>query len=147
MEALWTRFFPLTRELRKLLHEDKILGSIKRVMADFSVPVVSKNHRLHDAMLGGGALLDLGIYPLQWVYLVLFDHPENDRQRPRINAAMLMSDIANVDEHTTVALTFDKLRASGVISTSMAVKTPSPYSVAILGEKVRPILVAVKSVN
>jgi predicted dehydrogenase len=67
MEAVWTRFFPISREIQRLVHEEKVLGDIRRVYADLSMPF-EKNpkSRLYNPELGGGALLDLGIYPFTW---------------------------------------------------------------------------------
>ncbi|HMK10485.1 MAG TPA: Gfo/Idh/MocA family oxidoreductase [Acidimicrobiales bacterium] len=73
MEALWSRFLPAYRLLADLLHEGKI-GEPLLVEADFGfrVPVMPE-HRLFDLAQGGGALLDLGIYPLQLCSMVLGD--------------------------------------------------------------------------
>jgi predicted dehydrogenase len=71
MEAMWSRFLPAYRRLRELLDEGRI-GQPLVVEADFGfrVPVISE-HRLFDLALGGGALLDLGIYPVQLCAFVL----------------------------------------------------------------------------
>jgi predicted dehydrogenase len=71
MAAMWTRFLPAYRLLADLLAEDRI-GTPLVVEADFGfrMPVLPE-HRLFDRRLGGGALLDLGIYPLQLASLVL----------------------------------------------------------------------------
>jgi predicted dehydrogenase len=71
MEALWSRFLPAYRRLRQLLDEDRI-GQPLLVEADFGFRVpVSAEHRLFNLALGGGALLDLGIYPVQLCAFVL----------------------------------------------------------------------------
>lgn len=71
MEAMWTRFFPLMARLRELLAEGA-LGQLKMVRADFShsAPYDPRN-RFFDPHLGGGALLDLGIYPISLASMVL----------------------------------------------------------------------------
>lgn len=71
MEAMWSRFLPAYRMLVEVLGEGRI-GEPLVVEADFGfrMPVVP-DHRLFDAALGGGALLDLGIYPVQLCTLVL----------------------------------------------------------------------------
>jgi predicted dehydrogenase len=71
MEAMWTRFLPAYRLLAELLAQGRI-GEPLLVEADFGfrMPVLP-DHRLFDRRLGGGALLDLGIYPLQLASLVL----------------------------------------------------------------------------
>jgi predicted dehydrogenase len=71
MEALWSRFLPPYRRLRDLLDEGRI-GEPLLVEADFGFRVpVAAEHRLFAPALGGGALLDLGIYPVQLCALVL----------------------------------------------------------------------------
>jgi predicted dehydrogenase len=71
MEAMWTRFLPAYRVLRDLLAEGRI-GEPRLVEADFGFRVpVAAEHRLFAPELGGGALLDLGVYPVQLCSLVL----------------------------------------------------------------------------
>jgi predicted dehydrogenase len=76
MEALWSRFLPSYRALVDVLAEGRI-GEPLHVEADFGfrVPTMPE-HRLFDPALGGGALLDLGIYPLQLCSLVLGGPPD-----------------------------------------------------------------------
>jgi hypothetical protein len=67
MEAVWTRFFPISKEIQRLIHEEKVLGEIRRVFADLSMVFKrDPNSRLYSPDLAGGALLDLGIYPFTW---------------------------------------------------------------------------------
>ncbi len=64
MEAVWMRFFPLMARLREWLAEEK-LGKIHFMSADFGFNFdFNATSRLFDPALGGGALLDLGIYPI-----------------------------------------------------------------------------------
>jgi predicted dehydrogenase len=71
MEAMWSRFLPAYRALAGVLGERRI-GEPLLVEADFGfrLPVMPE-HRLFAPHLGGGALLDLGIYPIQLCSLVL----------------------------------------------------------------------------
>ena len=71
MEALWSRFLPAYRVVADLLRNGRI-GEPLVVEADFGfrVPLMPE-HRLFDLAQGGGALLDLGIYPLQLCSMVL----------------------------------------------------------------------------
>ncbi|KAI0886967.1 NAD(P)-binding protein [Annulohypoxylon maeteangense] len=70
MEAMWTRFFPLTRKLLSLLHEEKAIGEIYRVFCDFAlnqnISSLGPESRLKNPALGAGTLLDIGIYSLTW---------------------------------------------------------------------------------
>src|SRR5690606_28128641 len=71
MEALWSRFLPAYELLRRVLEEGRI-GEPQLVEADFGFHLpFDRDHRLYDPERGGGALLDLGIYPLQLATLVL----------------------------------------------------------------------------
>ena len=71
MEAIWSRFLPAYVILGELLAESAI-GEVDSVDADFGLQFPwDPSHRLFDLALGGGALLDLGIYPLQLASLVL----------------------------------------------------------------------------
>ena len=40
MEAVWTRFFPLTFELQKILFEEQAIGEIRRLQSDFSIDFI-----------------------------------------------------------------------------------------------------------
>jgi predicted dehydrogenase len=64
MEAMWTRFLPAFEEAKRILDSGEI-GTPCQVVADFGFfASVAPEHRLVNPALGGGALLDLGIYPL-----------------------------------------------------------------------------------
>ena len=67
MEGLWTRFFPAVARVRALLEEGAI-GEVRHVESAFLCGVdyddSKKDHRLFSMKLGGGSLLDLGIYCL-----------------------------------------------------------------------------------
>ncbi|MFC1760528.1 Gfo/Idh/MocA family protein [Planctomycetota bacterium] len=76
MEAMWTRFFPAILRLRKWLDEERI-GQILAMQADFGIRVPwDPKGRLFDPVAGGGALLDLGIYPISFASLVMGCQPE-----------------------------------------------------------------------
>lgn len=122
MEAVWIRFFPLVIALKKLLHQDRILGKIHRVHADFAMHFdEDPKHRLFNPDLGGGALLDLGIYPLTWIMILLFEDPDNQGTVPTFTSQMLKTPLTGVDAHTTAAFAFEKTRAMGVMTTTVSV--------------------------
>jgi len=71
MEAMWTRFLPTIIKVNELIKVG-IIGDVKYLTADFSIrAIVNKEHRLRNLSLGGGALLDLGIYPLTLAKMIL----------------------------------------------------------------------------
>ena len=64
MEAMWTRFMPALAEVRRIVASGEI-GAVHQVIADFGFSAtLDPAHRVNNPELGGGALLDLGIYPL-----------------------------------------------------------------------------------
>jgi len=71
MEAMWTRFQPVLVRARELIAEGAI-GEVRSVQADLgTVREVDPSDRLFDPALGGGALLDLGVYPVSFAQMVL----------------------------------------------------------------------------
>jgi predicted dehydrogenase len=71
MEAIWSRFLPAYRALVEVIGDGRI-GEPLLVEGDFGFRrPMEPDHRLFDVALGGGALLDLGIYPIQLCSLVL----------------------------------------------------------------------------
>ena len=73
MEAMWARFLPQYDVLRQVLSSG-LLGDVIEVTADHgqSFPE-DPTHRMYAPELGGGALLDLGVYPLSFAQMVLGD--------------------------------------------------------------------------
>ena len=64
MEAMWTRFLPHMTKVRELLTGGAV-GELRMLQADFGFRTDFKlEHRLFDPALGGGALLDVGVYPV-----------------------------------------------------------------------------------
>ena len=71
MEAMWMRFIPLIIELRRRIEASEI-GQVRMIQADFGFRAPRNPHsRLFNPELAGGALLDLGIYPLAFSALLL----------------------------------------------------------------------------
>jgi len=64
MEAMWSRFLPMAQEAKRMIASGEI-GTLQQISADIGfVANVPPEHRLLNPALGGGALLDVGIYPL-----------------------------------------------------------------------------------
>ena len=71
MEAMWTRYLPHMVRIRELVASGA-LGEIRAVTADHTQLLPSDPaHRLNALELGGGALLDLGIYPVSFAWDIL----------------------------------------------------------------------------
>lgn len=126
MEALWSRFQPSYVRLAELLAEGAI-GQPRRVRADFSMRVPDdgiEGHRLFDLARGGGALMDLGVYPVQLAHLV-FGAPD------RVEAVGWLTD-GGVDEQTSVLLGWDG-GASALLTA--AIRTSGPLDAVIIGSE------------
>lgn len=71
MEAMWTRFLPAFAEVKSIIASGR-LGAVRQVHADFGFTCkFGPEHRAFNPALGGGALLDLGIYPLSIAAAIL----------------------------------------------------------------------------
>jgi len=76
MEAIWTRFLPSTRKVLELANREE-LGRLVNIYADFGFRLdFDPSHRLFDLAKGGGALLDIGIYPV-FISLLMGGLPAN----------------------------------------------------------------------
>ena len=85
MEAMWMRFFPAMARVRRWLR-DGVIGELRLLTADFCVDLpFDPQSRLFDPALGGGALLDLGIYPLSLASMV-FGRPTSFRTYAQLGA-------------------------------------------------------------
>jgi predicted dehydrogenase len=75
MEAMWTRFQPAVVRAREIYEAGEI-GEVRSVQADLgTVRDVDPDDRLFNAELGGGALLDLAVYPVSFAQMVLGGSP------------------------------------------------------------------------
>lgn len=73
MEAMWTRYLPAWQAVRRLV-DDGVIGPIRRMQADFSCHVdYDPASRLYAPELGGGALLDIGVYAAHMLLYILGD--------------------------------------------------------------------------
>jgi predicted dehydrogenase len=126
MEAMWTRFLPHILEIRRLL-ADGALGEIVTVSADHGQWFAEDpDFRLFAPELGGGALLDLGIYPVSFASMVLGE-PER---------IVTLSDPAftGVDAQTSILLGYAG-GAHAVLTCTLRAK--SPTRAAIVGTDAR----------
>ncbi|KAF8707507.1 Oxidoreductase family, NAD-binding Rossmann fold, partial [Rhizoctonia solani] len=142
-EALWTRYFPITSHIHSLLHVQHVLGKIYRVTSDLSLDFAANlpKHGIRDPLVGGGALLAIGVYPLTWVMLALYEGGK-ERELPEVVAQMVMQEVDEAkgvhevaDEQTNASLVFKKSRATAVISCALNMRTPPGRGVLIQGEK------------
>lgn len=75
MEAMWTRFFPANVQVRELLRTGEI-GPLRGIQANFTFHAgENPKSRLFSPELGGGSLLDVGCYPIQYALDMFADKP------------------------------------------------------------------------
>lgn len=99
MEALWTKFMPHYNTVQQMLREEK-LGTIKSVQSNFGfIPLAPIPQRLFDPKLGGGALLDIGIYNVFITLSVL--------GKPDIIEASMIPALTGVDEQCAVLFKYN----------------------------------------
>lgn len=102
MEAMWTRFLPLIARLRDLLAQN-VIGEVRHVMADLSTEVdLDPTSRVFSAELGGGALLQKGVYLLSLTSMVL-------GSPTRVRSLSVLSE-SGIDENTGILLEYTKGR-------------------------------------
>lgn len=124
MEAMWTRFFPASREISRILSQGE-LGEVKVARAEFGVPIMHVP-RAVEKELGGGALMDIGVYCVQFALMVF------DGERPEsIQASGFCLD-TGVDEAMVVTLTFSRNRIAVCIC---SVAAQLPNEAVIVGTK------------
>lgn len=70
VEGMWTKYFPAVKRVKELLGSG-VLGKIETIQGDLSYPLGRDRERLYKKELGGGALLDLGIYPITLAHYFL----------------------------------------------------------------------------
>jgi predicted dehydrogenase len=121
MEAFWTKFLPQYDEVLRLIRAGEI-GEIKLIQSDFGFKAPEPTpQRLYDPALGGGSLLDIGIYPVFMAQSVL-GIPEDIQ-------AMVTRYETGVDEQCAITMRF-KNGALAVLSSTFAAETPVEAMIA-----------------
>lgn len=122
MEAMWTRFVPVMVKIRELLADD-VIGEVRMLNADFGFrTALNPNHRLFDLALGGGALLDVGVYPISLASMI-FGAPTQIKSLGHIGET-------GADEQNATLLGYD---GGQIAMLSSAVRTTSPHEALIMG--------------
>jgi predicted dehydrogenase len=124
MEAMWTRFLPKIRRVRDLLPQ---LGEIVTVIADHGQWFAEDpDFRLFAPALGGGALLDLGVYPVSFASMIL--------GTPSRVASMVAPAFTGVDAQTSMLFGYDSGAQAVLTCTLRAV---GPTAATIVGTEGR----------
>ncbi|RWE06399.1 MAG: Gfo/Idh/MocA family oxidoreductase [Mesorhizobium sp.] len=126
MEGMWTRFLPHMVRIREIIASG-VLGTIYSVIADHTRDLPGDpNHRLNALELGGGALLDLAIYPISFAFDVLGE-PEHIVSMARIKETGVDAEVATIFRH-----------AGGAMSTTISsLDNTGPNVASILGTEGR----------
>ena len=126
MEAMWTRYLPHMVRIRELLAEGA-LGDVRAVTADHTQSIsTDPAHRLNALELGGGALLDLGIYPVSFAWDVL-GAPTAVTAAARLSETGADAEVATIFTH-----------ASGALSTTIsAARSAGPNTAHVIGTDAR----------
>jgi predicted dehydrogenase len=128
MEAMWTRFMPALAEVKRIMASGEI-GSITQVHADFGYSAtLDPEHRVNKLELGGGALLDLGIYPLS-IACALLGEVESVRAQAIFTDSGVDATTAFTMKHTGGTLS--------VCSCSMRARSASELIVSGTGGSIR----------
>ena len=122
MEGMWTRFFPLMEEVRRLVSEGAI-GEVRMLNVDFGFRAdLDPASRLFDQRLGGGALLDVGVYCVSFSSMVL-GRPSGFVSLPHLGET-------GVDEQASVVLAHEGGRLANL---SIGIRTTTPQEATIMG--------------
>ena len=121
MEAMWARFLPHYAKVREIVASG-VLGKIHTIQADHGQRLADRNiPRLVEPELAGGALLDLGIYPVSFAHMIL-GNPAS------ITASAVLTD-KGVDAQTSMIFDYSD-GAQAVLNTTMIEQTPCRAVVA-----------------
>jgi len=122
LEAMWTRWLPHMVRLREIIAAGTI-GDVRTVIADHNQKLPSDpKHRLNNPDLGGGALLDLGIYPVSFAWDVLGE--------PTTVTAISSPTATGVDRQTAILLGYPDGQQA-VLHT--ALDTAGPNQASVIG--------------
>jgi predicted dehydrogenase len=116
LEAMWTRFLPHMVRIRELLAAGA-LGEVRGLIADHDQKITTDpTHRLQDPALGGGALLDLGIYPVSFAWDVFGE--------PSSVYALSSPTPTGVDQNTAIVFGYPQ-GGKAVLHTTLDARGPS----------------------
>lgn len=123
MEAMWTRFLPHIDVVRQAL-ADGLLGDVEIVTADHGQAFAEDaSHRLYDPDAAGGAMLDLGVYPVSFAHFVL--------GTPTRVASRVTMAFTGVDRQVSAVFDgYENPNSHALINTTLAAKTPTTATIS-----------------
>jgi predicted dehydrogenase len=124
MEAMWSRFFPLMAKVRTLL-ADGVIGEVQMLVANLCFRFdFDPSDRRYALDLGGGALLDLGVYPISFASMIM-GPPARITTLAHLGAT-------GVDEQAGIVFSYDQGQVS-TLHTSLRVD--SPVEAILMGDR------------
>lgn len=128
MEAMWTRFLPAMSEVRRVI-ADGTIGEPRFLIADFGFQkAFDPTHRLFDPALGGGALMDVGVY-LASLASMFFGAPEQVQSLVHLGPS-------GVDEQAALIFGYDRGRFAQ-LTTAITANTPQEAAIVGSGGSIR----------
>ncbi len=126
MEAMWTRFLPVMLKVKELI-DNGVIGNVHIIDANLGFKA-EPNHksRLFDPSLGGGALLDIGVYLVSLAHWFL--------GRPQQITSMAQLDPKGIDEQTGIILGYDNGAMANLFT---SIRPHTSGEAVILGERGR----------
>jgi dihydrodiol dehydrogenase / D-xylose 1-dehydrogenase (NADP) len=125
MEAMWTKFLPTTKVVKNWI-KDKIIGDVKYFNVSFGYAAeFDLNNRVYNPEVAGGALLDVGVYPIAYVIHMMDKLPDQV-----VSSAYLGK--SNIDEMNVIAFRYNE----GVLADlSSSISTNTGKDAVIIGDK------------
>ncbi|SHG87505.1 Gfo/Idh/MocA family protein [Ferrimonas marina] len=118
MEGMWTYFLPAIQQAKQWVEQGRI-GRLLQIKADFGYPMIyDPQGRAYNPQLGGGAVLDMGIYPLALAWLFCPEMPETIHQLQHHAAT-------GVEDELLCLLRFPQYQVDAVLGTSFRAKLPN----------------------
>ncbi|HHV12120.1 MAG TPA: Gfo/Idh/MocA family oxidoreductase [Clostridiales bacterium] len=125
MEAVWTRFLPIHKVVKEWINSGEI-GDVRMIRADFAfnVPWPAGDRHINKE-LGGGAIMDVGVYLISYAHQILGEHPEKVVSVPYI-------DETGVDVKNSFIMSY---KNGTLVSCNSSVITDMPQDCYIFGSK------------
>jgi len=123
MEAMWSRFIPMYGKLKEWIKAGRI-GDVRMITADFGYRSdFDPDSRIFNPELGGGALLDVGIYPIDFATWIMDQLPKEIRSWAEIGET-------GIDEQSAYIFGYENGEMALLNS---AVRTETPHDAIIMG--------------
>lgn len=113
-EGIWTRYLPMRKNIEDVISTG-VIGEILNVSANLGY-AIKNDDRLTNPELSGGALLDLGVYVLNFASMILGDNIKN------ISTFATMTN-TGVDSQNSITITYNDSNAIAILNSSMIAKT------------------------